>query len=164
MPQLDLLTYPSQWFWLGVTFTLFYYVTARLIVPKIDHVLQTRAAHINHHIQQAEELQKKAEKLQKQQEDMLSQAHDKAQAILQEQAAVWNAKEEEHKEKRQQELKQQLEQSQQTIASSHRAAMEQLEQVSLPLLKSMLHHSAHMAVDDDQLQKAIQESAKSWKM
>ena len=163
MPQLDLLTYPGQLFWLGVTFTLFYYVMAHLIVPKIDHVLHTRAAHINHHIKQAEELQKKAERLQKQQDDMLSQAHDKAHAILQEQAAAWNAKEEEHKQQRQQELKQQLEQSQRTIAASHQEAMAQLEQVSLPLLKSMLHHSAHLAVADDHLQKAIAESVSSWK-
>lgn len=49
MPQLDILTFGSQFFWFFVLFNLFYFVTVKDAIPTIYKILQTRslAANLN---------------------------------------------------------------------------------------------------------------------
>ena len=42
MPQLDFLTYPSQLFWFLISFVGVYLVSKKLIIPRIESVIQKR--------------------------------------------------------------------------------------------------------------------------
>lgn len=46
LPQLDVTTFPSQLFWLLISFVILYIVIARVAAPKIGGVIEERAARI----------------------------------------------------------------------------------------------------------------------
>ena len=42
MPQLDFSSYPSQLFWLAVSFTLLYWILAGFVLPRLEHIQKKR--------------------------------------------------------------------------------------------------------------------------
>lgn len=55
LPQLDISTWPTQIFWLLVSFALAYILLSRLVTPRIGQVLDSRANRINEDIAKARE-------------------------------------------------------------------------------------------------------------
>jgi F-type H+-transporting ATPase subunit b len=82
MPQLDLTTFPSQIFWLAVTFYILYRLMADKVLPRISEVLEERSDRITNDLEQAETLKKNAEEVIKAYEEELAQARSKAQAAI----------------------------------------------------------------------------------
>lgn len=60
MPQFDPSSFASQVFWLAVTFIALYVVMARVVVPRISEVLETRRRRIETNLEKAEALKKDA--------------------------------------------------------------------------------------------------------
>ena len=60
MPQLDPTWFPSQLFWLAVSFVALYAVVSLIITPRVAGVLKTRASAIDEAIALAEKLKKEA--------------------------------------------------------------------------------------------------------
>ena len=82
MPQLDISTFPSQIFWLIITFSALFFVVWRISVPKIADTLEARQKRIDDNLVRAEELKKDAESALRAYEVSLEQAHLEAQNIL----------------------------------------------------------------------------------
>lgn len=78
MPQLDLASYPSQLFWLAVTFFLLYAMIARYVLPSIGRVLRTRQDRIGADLDEAERLKNDAEALRNQYDASLRKSRGKA--------------------------------------------------------------------------------------
>ena len=57
LPQLDISTWPSQLFWLMVTFLIGYVIISRLVTPSISSVLENRSNKISSDIETAKEAQ-----------------------------------------------------------------------------------------------------------
>ena len=60
MPQLEVSTYFTQIFWLITTFMSFWFIMAKLIVPKIAEMVELRKRKCSDYILKAEEINKKA--------------------------------------------------------------------------------------------------------
>jgi len=60
MPQLEISTYMTQIFWLITTFISFWLIMAKIIVPKIEEMVELRKRKYNDYILKAEEINKKA--------------------------------------------------------------------------------------------------------
>lgn len=78
MPQLDVSTYPSQLFWLGVTFALLWGFLHVWIVPRFMQIFAKRQAHLDKLLDKATVLQTHADNLHHQAQQRL--AYVKAQA------------------------------------------------------------------------------------
>ncbi len=50
MPQLEISTFPSQIFWLVVSFLILYIIMAKVIVPRISSVIKNRENEIKNNI------------------------------------------------------------------------------------------------------------------
>ncbi len=62
LPQLtQISSFPSQIFWLIVTFGLLYYLMSKVALPRVAEVLDERDKKINDNLAEAEELRNKAE-------------------------------------------------------------------------------------------------------
>lgn len=158
MPQLDLLTYPSQLFWLGLSFGILYWMMAKKIVPAIEAVMARRDDHIDTHLRKAEKLQKQAETLQQKHHDILAKANEEARLILDKQNNDLNNQYETQKKQLEQQLKKQLEQAQTSIQTAQKDALAQLEQASHPLLKTMISKSANINLSDDELSEILKKN------
>ena len=74
MPQLEISTYTTQIFWLIVTFISFWFIMAKLIVPKIAEMVELRKRKYDDYILKAEEINKKAMSVLKRYEETLAVA------------------------------------------------------------------------------------------
>lgn len=88
MPQLDLSTFPSQIFWLVLTFALLYVLLARSILPRIHDVLENRQNKISHDLDRAEQLRNEAEEARQVYERALKESRSKAQSLIAESASL----------------------------------------------------------------------------
>ena len=79
LPQLDLATYPSQVFWLIISFVVLYFLVAKLAMPRIAEVLEERQERIEDDLDKAETLKKEAYQVRIEYEKALSAAREKAQ-------------------------------------------------------------------------------------
>ena len=56
MPQLEITTYPSQIFWLVVSFLMLYLIMSRIIIPRISFVIKKRETEIKNNVHIAEQI------------------------------------------------------------------------------------------------------------
>ncbi len=78
LPQLDFSSYPSQIFWLIVTFTVLYTFFARKTLPEISGVLESRRDHIQNDLDTAEKLREEAEDAHRAYDEALEKARSEA--------------------------------------------------------------------------------------
>lgn len=92
LPQLDATTYPTQIFWLIVSFVLLYIVMSKIAIPRIADVLEERQERIEDDIETADRLRGEAEAVKGEYEkavaDARSQAHDLVRKAMDEIAAA----------------------------------------------------------------------------
>lgn len=82
MPQLDPAVYPTQLFWLLITFVPLYLVLWRIVLPRIGDVLQSRQRHIDADLEKATSLREEAEKVLAEYEKGLAEARQQASAAV----------------------------------------------------------------------------------
>ena len=78
LPQMDVTTFPSQIFWLAVTFTLLFIVLWRVTLPKIAGAITDRRNRIDGDLATADQAQKAASDALKSYEAHLAQAKARA--------------------------------------------------------------------------------------
>ena len=78
LPQLDITTWPSQLFWLVVTFVIGYILISSLVAPSISSVLENRSAKISNDLETAKKAQDNAKEVYTSYEESLSEARSQA--------------------------------------------------------------------------------------
>jgi len=78
LPQLDITTWPSQLFWLVVTFVIGYILISSLVAPSISSVLENRSTKISDDIETAKKAQYNAKEVYTSYEETLSEARSQA--------------------------------------------------------------------------------------
>ena len=84
MPQLDFATFPTQIFWLCITFLLLYLVMWKVVIPRISGVLEERQSRVENDLERAEQLQLEATSVLAAYEDSISNGKLEAKKIIQE--------------------------------------------------------------------------------
>jgi F-type H+-transporting ATPase subunit b len=78
MPQLDTRTFPSQIFWLVITFVTLYYLLRRKALPRVEEILEARQDRIASDLDRAARLREEAEAAQGHYEKVVSDTRFKA--------------------------------------------------------------------------------------
>jgi F-type H+-transporting ATPase subunit b len=81
LPQLDFTTFPSQIFWLAVTFIVLFQLMNKVALPRISSVLEERADAIADDLDRAEDFRRKAAEAEASYARALADARAKAQGI-----------------------------------------------------------------------------------
>ncbi|NQW09224.1 MAG: F0F1 ATP synthase subunit B [Alphaproteobacteria bacterium] len=84
LPQLDVTTFPTQIFWLIVSFTVLYIFMSKIVVPRIADVLEERQDRIADDLETAERFKGEAEGVKAEYEQTLADSREKAQALFRE--------------------------------------------------------------------------------
>ena len=82
MPQLDVSGFPSQIFWLVITFVFLWWLMAKVALPKVGLVLEERQKKINDSLDMAENLRIEAGSVLEAYEIAISVAHDEARKVI----------------------------------------------------------------------------------
>ncbi len=78
LPQMDPTWFPSQIFWLAVTFLCLYVIFSRKILPEISSTLETRRVQIQEDLDNAQSLKEEAEEVHQAYDEILDGARKKA--------------------------------------------------------------------------------------
>ena len=78
LPQLDITTWPSQLFWLVVTFVIGYFLISLLVAPSISSVLENRSTKISDDLEAAKRAQDNAKDVYNSYEETLREARSQA--------------------------------------------------------------------------------------
>ena len=78
MPQLDITTFSSQLFWLGLSFIILYLILSYVAVPKIARIYDDRQKTVEEKLSQANSYREKAEELLAEYEATLASARGEA--------------------------------------------------------------------------------------
>lgn len=161
MPQLDVATFPSLLFWLGISFLLLYLGLKIFILPHLVSIFEERQSNIETFLEKAEELQKEAETFSRLTEKKLEEAKAASQSRIadmvqhlahtyreQEQKLTKNILEkeqafEEKNTRHKQEIKKQL--------------LEEFPQVMEKFLKETMHIDVSSTVIKEKMQHTLQE-------
>ena len=82
MPQLDISGFPSQIFWLVITFVFLWWLMAKVALPKVGLVLEERQKKISDSLDMADDLRKEAASELESYEIAISKAHDEARKVI----------------------------------------------------------------------------------
>ncbi|HHN73468.1 MAG TPA: ATP F0F1 synthase subunit B [Thermopetrobacter sp.] len=82
MPQFDVTTYPSQLFWLAITFGFFYWLMLTRIVPAIGGTIEARRRRIRDDLDAAERIRAQAEQALADYEAAIAEARRKAREMV----------------------------------------------------------------------------------
>lgn len=81
LPQFDPTSFPSQLFWLTVTFGSLYWVMSSIILPRLGGTIEERRDRIADDFDQAAEFKRQAEEAERRYNQSLADAKTKSQAI-----------------------------------------------------------------------------------
>ena len=82
-PPFDSSTFPSQLLWLAITFGLFYYIMAKMVLPRIGGILEDRRDRIAGDLAEGERLKQETDAAIAAYEQALAEARKKAHGIAQ---------------------------------------------------------------------------------
>jgi F-type H+-transporting ATPase subunit b len=116
-------TFPSQLFWLAITFIALYVVMARIALPQIGAIFQARRDRISGDLAEAQEFKNQSEAALAAYEKALAEARGRAQSIADEASHRLNAEAEERRKTLESELNAKLAAAERTIAATKSAAM-----------------------------------------
>ncbi len=136
LPQLDPSTYPSQIFWLLVSFVLLYTLMSRVALPRVTEVLDMRQTQRDNNLSRASHLQEDADKIRQTLEAAMASAQAEAQAAM-------NAREQENAKKLAAESARFLEHARTRIAN----AEQNIAKAKEDALQSLADISAEVAAD-----------------
>ncbi|MCQ2741570.1 MAG: hypothetical protein MJ210_05625 [Alphaproteobacteria bacterium] len=139
MPQLDFSVFPSQLFWLTVSFFLMLFIFSKFIIPKTAEMIKLRKEKIDENIEAAAKIKEKVEKALEKYNQALRDATDKAQISLQRTKDELNDTINRRQEDLNARLKLEVEAGEKKVAASRDKALQKLEEVSCALAVDVLH-------------------------
>jgi F-type H+-transporting ATPase subunit b len=136
MPQLDLATFPSQVFWLFVTFAVLYLLMAKLITPRIERIVTARQSRVDSDLERASRLQSEAETVMAAYEKALAEARMQAQATIKLTLDRLNAVAAERQSQAGAQIARRLEEAERRIAAEKNQALASLPQIAAEVAQS----------------------------
>ena len=130
LAQLDITTWPTQIFWLIVTFSLAYLLMWRVVLPNIASVLDERHSRLNDDLERAKQATDEAESMRVAFEQQLEDARQEALQKNRETLAEATAEAEKKNEAAASKLATKLEKAEANIRDAKDAALKELDDVS----------------------------------
>jgi F-type H+-transporting ATPase subunit b len=125
-PPFDPHHFPSQLFWLVLTFIALYLLMSRLALPRIASIIEARRRHIDYDLANAERLKGQSDAAIAAHEKALSNARGQAQTLANETRAKAAAAAAERRKQAEAKINLQIAASEKTISAKRAAAMAQL--------------------------------------
>ncbi len=157
MPQLEILTFPNQIFWILVFTVLFYLVVRYLIVPRLESIMSSRQDLINADIQQAEEFNKEAREIEERIANKMEEAHKEAMNISSNTKSQVKEKVELAMEEIQETVAKQAQASEKRILEIERKSKEDINKIAIELSRDLIERFSDNKLNTTAIEKMIAE-------
>jgi F-type H+-transporting ATPase subunit b len=148
MPQLQQLdTFPSQVFWLVVTFVALFVFLRQVALPRVAEVLETRRRKIEGDLEKAAALKAEAEKALAQYQAALAQGREQAQLLLRRVADEAQAQATAAQDALGQRMAKEIKGAEERIDAARKAALSNVERVAAELAQAATERLIGLKVD-----------------
>ncbi|MDE3036897.1 MAG: hypothetical protein KGJ21_00365 [Pseudomonadota bacterium] len=161
MPQLDPTWYPSQLFWLAITFVAFYFIMSRLVLPPLQHIAAYRKQTIGDDIAQAQRLKTQAEQARVEYERTLAHARDHVRQIMAESEAAHKAAAEAAGKEMDKQVEKTLAEAEKRIAGKKRELVAGLAPTASDLTALIIEKLTRKKLESAQVTRIMNELAKA---
>lgn len=155
MPQLDFSIFPSQFFWLCVSFFLMLFIMSRFIIPKTAEMINLRKAKIDADLEAAAELKQKVERTLEKYNQALKAASDEANASLQKTREELSSTIERRQAELTQELNREIAAGEKKITAAKQKALAEVEATAAELAPLVLDKIGFAGVTAGELKAAL---------
>lgn len=160
MPQLDPSVFPTQLFWLVLTFVPLYLILWRVVLPRMSGMLEARQHKIDNDLTRAAALRDEAETVLAECEKTMEEAHAEAHSMMRQVEEEMAAKTEAEIEKVNERLAKETADAEASIEKAKEEAYENLKSVVSELAISATEKVIGAKVGEDQADKAVAEAMK----
>ncbi len=155
LPQLDVSTYPSQIFWLILSFAVLYYLLTRKGLPRVSEILEARQDRIAADLDRAARLRQEAEETLRRYQAMIEEAQARARTLLhaaQERIAGDFAARQAALE---QELNEKIREAERRIATAREKALGEIDEVAAELVQAAVQRLASLKITKKDARAAV---------
>ncbi|GAA0595818.1 F0F1 ATP synthase subunit B' [Caenispirillum bisanense] len=155
MPQFDPTSFPSQLFWLVVTFVVLYVLISRFAIPRIGDVMEQRQKMMDDDLDRAAQLKAEAENAVQTYEKALAEARAKAHEVMKAATDEMSRKAEERNREVAGRLAQQIADGEARIAAARDQALASVRDVATDAAKAIAGKLADVSLADDKVDAAV---------
>jgi F-type H+-transporting ATPase subunit b len=155
MPQLDPAFWPTQLFWLAITFIALYLVIWRIALPRIADVLEARQRKLDDDLKKAAALKDEAEAILAEYEKMRATAQASAHDALQKAQAAMKAEAERQGRELAAKLSQQTDEAEARIAAAKEGALASLEGTVNEVVAAATEKLIGVKAGDQEIARAV---------
>jgi F-type H+-transporting ATPase subunit b len=154
-PPFNAQTFPSQLFWLVVTFILLYVLMSRLALPRVGAVIEGRQKHIADDVAEAGRLKLQSEEALDAYEKALADARARAQSIANETRAKQAAEAEASRQTLEAELNAKLAEAERAITANKQAAMSNVRGIAETAARAIVERLIGSSPNDKAVAEAV---------
>lgn len=155
LPQLNPANFPTQIFWLAVTFFALYYLMSKKALPRVAEVLEERQARISRDLAKAASLKEEAEAVLAQVEKSLASARSDAQTLIGQAASEIEANNHASQAKLGAEIAERLRTAEANIAAAKEQALANVRSAAADIARDIAGRLAGVEVDPAQAEAAV---------
>jgi len=155
MPQLDPTLFPTQIFWLIVTFLALFLVAWKVALPRITEVLDARQTRIDGDLEKAQTLKSEAEEVLAAYENTLATATAEAQGIHRQMLQSLTDERTRRQDELSQKLSAQTREAESRIAGEKQRAVENIRDAALDVVQSAANRLIGVDVAEADAERAI---------
>ena len=137
-PPFQTETYPSQLLWLAITFGLFYYLMAKVALPRISSILEVRRDRIEPDLDEASRMRGESDEAIAAYEHDLAQARNNAHSIAQEARDVAKSEADAARSAEEDRLNEMLAKADAEIAETKRSAMSEVGSIAEETVQALV--------------------------
>ncbi len=155
LPQLNPATFPTQIFWLALTFITLYYLLSKKALPRVAEVLEERQERISRDLSKAASLKEEAEAVLAQVDKALAEARSEAQALIAKAAAEIDANTQARQAKLGADIAERLRTAEANIAAAKEQAIANVRGAAADIARDVAGRLAGVDVDAAQAEAAV---------
>lgn len=160
LPQFDVSTFPSQIFWLTVSFVLLYLLMSRMSLPRISEVMEMRQTQKDNNLNRAEQMHEESEKIELAYQQTLQKARDDAQGRLNRAESTAAARLAEENARFLDHARTRITNAEQNIAKAKGEALQSLADISAEIAADITHKIAATTINKADAKKVVTEIMK----
>ena len=162
MPQLEISTFPSQIFWLVVSFLILYIIMAKVIVPRISSVIKNRENEIKNNIHISEQLYRDTEIINDEIEKIKNDTETEAREIINNLKININKKINENNQILKNKLEKKLEKDEKNIFKKKEKVLKEINKIAFNLSQEIIKKiSNNKNVKKNKLKQIIKNNLKN---
>ena len=155
LPQLDATTFPSQIFWLIVSFLTLYWLLSRKALPRVGDILEARQASISGDLDQAAALRNEAEEALRKHQAVVAEAQARAAAQIKETQDRLAAEAAKRQAEVDAGLNAKLVEAENRIAAAKNQALAEIQGVAAEVARSAVQRLAGIEVEAKDVEAAV---------